>query len=97
MEGGRLIEFLDGFTFEGEAWIYDGHRYFTDGIVKDESGFSYFILKFANEDELCEECENFHEFTADNWEACLEDFKNAKIYNGKSFMDIEQETTWVDV
>ncbi len=91
MINGDVNEFIDGLYYGDERFfIYDGNKYFIQGYYETE--------RFTLELYIIENPENDFE-----WHICskdkhylVEEFEKAKIFNGKSFWEVEKEIEWVD-
>ena len=91
MINGDAKEFIDGLYYGDERFfIYDGNKYFVQGYCEAET--------FTLELYIIENPKNDFE-----WHACSQDrcylvnaFEKAKIFNGKSFWEVEKEIEWVD-
>lgn len=89
MIDGNVNEFVDHIYYGDELWfLYHGKKYFLEGWPK--------------QGKLClclyEMMEDGKEYT---WKGSstrypVEEFLKAKIWNGKSFWDVEQEMQWID-
>lgn len=94
MEGGRVNDFIDAFSYQSVAVVYKGEKYFSDGItMKDDDKYSFFIIKVDDNGEFLSDV---YEFEGDSITDCIVAFENATIWDGKSFYDVENEMTWVD-
>lgn len=91
MINGNVREFIDGLHYGDERFfIYDKRKYFIQGyFVKEKPILELYILEPADN--------NF------KWQAVSQDnnypvteFENAKLFNGKSFWDVEKNIEWVD-
>lgn len=91
MINGDVKEFVDGLYYGDERFfIYAGNKYFMQGYCKANT--------FTLELYIIENPKNDFE-----WRACSQDrrylvsvFEKAKIFNGKSFWEVEKEIEWVD-
>ena len=94
MEGGRVNDFIDAFSYQSVAVVYKGEKYFSDGItMRADDKYSFFIIKVDDNGKFLSDV---YEFEGDSTTACIVAFENAPIWNGKSFYDVENEMTWVD-
>lgn len=94
MEGGRVNDFIDAFSYQSVAVVYKGEKYFSDGIImRADDKYSFFIIKVDDNGKFLSDV---YEFEGDSITACIVAFENAPIWNGKSFYDVENEMTWVD-
>lgn len=91
MINGDVNEFIDGLYYGDERFfIYDGNKYFVQGYCEDE--------KHILELYIIEDPNNDFEWRAysQNKHYPVNEFENAKIFNGKSFWEVEKEIEWVD-
>lgn len=89
MKNGNVREFVDHIHYGDELWfIYYGKKYFLEGWTNND------ILELC----LYEMSDNGNEYIwkGDTIHYPVESFLEAKIWNGKSFWDIEQDIEWVD-
>lgn len=94
MEGGRVNDFIDAFSYQSVAVVYNDEKYFSDGITtKDEGKYSFFIIKV---DDNGNYISDIYEFEGSSITDCIIAFENAPIWDGKSFYDVENKMTWVD-
>ena len=94
MEGGRVNDFIDAFSYQSVAVVYKGEKYFSDGItMRADDKYSFFIIKVDDNGKFLSDV---YEFEGDSITTCIVAFENAPIWNGKSFYDVENEMTWVD-
>ena len=94
MEGGRVNDFIDAFSYQSVAIVYKGEKYFSDGItMRDDNKYSFFIIKVDDNGEFLSDV---YEYEGDSITDCIIAFENATIWNGKSFYEVESEMTWVD-
>lgn len=94
MEGGRVNDLIDAFSYQSIAVVYKGEKYFSDGITTNSNGkYSFFIIKV---DENGEFLEDVFEFEGDSISDCIIAFESACIWEGKAFYDVENEMIWVD-
>ncbi len=91
MQGGNLNDFIDGLYYGYEMiFEYDNTKYFIQGWSKDNQ--SYMFLDVPTEDS-----NNYiwkHE--AKTMKECAEAFLSEKLWNGKTFYDIESDVLWSD-
>ena len=94
MEGGRVNDFIDAFSYQSVAVVYKGEKYFSDGItMRDDNKYSFFIIKVDDNGGFLSDV---YEYEGDSITDCIIAFENATIWNGKSFYEVESEMTWVD-
>ena len=94
MKGGRVNDFIDAFSYQSVAVMFNGEKYFSDGVtIKADGKYSFFIIKVdANGEFLAD----VFEYEGDTITDCIVAFENAPIWNAKTFYDVESEMTWVD-
>lgn len=91
MKNSDVNEFIDGLYYGDERFfLYDGNKYFLQGYCVDG--------KPMLELYIIENPAVFFEWhtISHNGKYPVEEFENAKIFNGKSFWEIEKEIEWVD-
>ena len=94
MEGGRVNDFIDAFSYQSVAVMFNGEKYFSDGITTKSNGkHSFFIIKV---DENGVFLEDVYDYEGDSITDCISAFENAPIWKGKTFYDVENEMIWVD-
>lgn len=94
MEGGRVNDFIDAFSYQSVAFMYKGEKYFSDGITTSQDGkFSFFIIKVNDNGEFLED---IYEYEGSSVADCINAFENIPVWNGKKFYEVENEMTWVD-
>ena len=94
MEGGRINDFIDAFSYQSVAILFKGEKYFSDGITTNADGkFSFFIIKV---DDQGNHISDIFENESESVEGCIKAFENAPIWGGKTFYEAEKEMTWVD-
>ncbi len=109
MINGKLSQFLDTGWWNGDATIYyKKHIYFLDSYVDKKGSMHLRIMKWkaknidnkTYEDVLDLEGK-FTDFSqiemeAPNEEMLREKFLKEKIWEGKSFWEVEKELAWLD-
>ena len=91
MINGNISVFIDKLHYGDELWfIYDGVKYFLQGLKQDGTYNLYLLIPYT-------------EGTGYTWvgkgttkDYPVKAFLNAKIFDGKSFLDVESEIEWVD-
>ncbi len=89
MKNGNVQEFINHIHYGDELWFtYNGIKYFLEGWIENE------VLELV----LYEIKEDGKEY---NWKGDknnypVEMFLTDKIFNGKTFWEIEKEITWID-
>jgi hypothetical protein len=88
---GEAREFIDGLHYGDERFfLYKGKKYFIQGFYKDGKPMLEVYI-FEPSDSKFE----WRAFSEDSSYPVAE-FENAKIFDGKTFWDVEQEIEWVD-
>lgn len=89
MKNGNVREFVDHIHYGDELWfLYDGKKYFLEGWSED-GRLDLYLYEMAGDWK-----EYVWEGTASHYP--VDAFLEAKIWNGKSFWDVEQDMEWVD-
>ncbi len=89
MKNGNVQEFVDHIHYGDELWfLYNDTKYFLEGWVENE------ILELV----LYEIKENGKEYCwkGDKNNYPVEEFLTDKIFNRKSFWEVEKDITWID-
>ena len=89
LKNGNVQEFVDHIYYGDELWFrYKGRLYFLEGWSNE----NHLDLK------LYEMRENGKEYSwkGDNKKYPVDEFINAKIWNDKTFWQVEQDIEWVD-
>lgn len=110
MVNGKLNQFLDtGWHHEAELF-YQGHLYWCEGSWKNDSHiFDFFVCRWkaenvdnvlyrsyaTSENKYYEYC-ILLEMEGDDPDKIKQDFLKAKIFDGKSFWEVEKEIIWMD-
>ena len=91
MINGNAREFIDGLYYGDERFfIFDGNKYFLQGYYVDgKPMLEMYVVENPAVDFAWRMVSNNSEYP-------VEEFENAKIFNGKSFWEIEKEIEWID-
>lgn len=94
MIDGNITEFIDQLYYGQEiVFIYHEKKYFVQGWWSDDKSEATIVLTEVNEKPF----EGYlWEYHADKMAACAEAFLKAPIWDGKDFMQIQEEVTWGD-
>lgn len=83
--------------FISELWsgmelifVYNGKKYFAQGITDDEGKYVFGIQMWEPEEKL------LWEITGKNEQESYEEFLKQPLFDGKTFWEIEKYTEWVD-
>lgn len=91
MINGDVKEFVDGLYYGDERWFtYQGKEYFIQGWVKE--GLFYLLL----DDAKVEGEDYIWKYSGESNNEAVEEFLAAKLWNGKTFFEVEKEMTWTD-
>lgn len=94
MEGGKVTDFIDAFTYQSVSFVFKSEKFFSDGIVVNSDGkYYFFIIKVDSDGNFLEDV---YEFWGDSISDCVFAFENAPIWDGKTFYEVEKKMTWVD-
>lgn len=89
MKNGDVREFVDHIHYGDELWfLYEGKKYFLEGWSK-KNRLDLCLYEMTNKGKT-------YVWKGDSDHYLVEAFLKAKIWNGKSFWDIEQDIEWVD-
>lgn len=91
MINGDVNEFVDGLYYGDERFFrYKGYKYFLQGYrIDGRPMLELYVIENPMADFEWR-------IISDNDEYPVEKFENAKIFNGKSFWEVEKEIEWVD-
>ena len=95
MINGNTNEFFDNMYHGDEFDIsYKDKHYFIQSYYRNFKEYEHEIIVRQTIPEL--ENDSIFECKSNNPQQNIEDFQNAKIFEGKSFWEVEQEITWID-
>ena len=91
VKNGELRDFIDGLYY-GYAmlFVYDEVKYFIQGWTQDNK--CYMFLDIPDKKQKDYEWK----YEAPTMRACAEAFLSEKLWNGKTFYEIEKDVIWVD-
>ena len=95
MIDGNVSEFIDKITFQEEAVLYQGKKYFFHGLIFD-SVKGVYTFEIHLWDEQGNYVETVYSCQASAQAECMEKLLNEPIIDGKIFWEIEQQMTWVE-
>ncbi len=95
MIDGNAKEFISKLSYEDHYAVYNGKKYFFNGCqtAKGDDGR---IIKVTLEIYDLDAGKTVFSTSKPSAEECISEFENAKMWDGKSFWDVEQEMQWVD-
>lgn len=88
---GNIKDFIDKLYYGDELWFtYNNVKYMIQGYLEDETYNLYLLMPYSEGKGYSWICKG----TKDSYP--VNDFLNAPIFDGKSFMEVEQNIEWVD-
>ena len=95
MINGNTNEFFDNMYHGDEFEIsYKEKQYFIQSYYNDFKIYIHEIIVKQTNPKI--DNDTIFECKSNNPQQNIEDFQNAKIFEGKSFWEVEQEITWID-
>ena len=95
MINGNTNEFFDNMYHGDEFEIsYKEKLYFIQSYYNDFKTYIHEIIVKQTNPKI--DNDTIFECKSNNPQQNIEDFQNAKIFEGKSFWEVEQEITWID-
>ncbi len=93
MIDGNLTEFIDQLYYGYEiVYLYQNKRYFIQGWWNEE-GKAIMVLDDVTE---LKKKNYLWKHSADNMRECAESFLTAPIWEGKNFLEIQEDVIWSD-
>ncbi len=97
MEGGLVRDFIETMGNNDNVLKYDGKYYFFDGFNYNKDSGIYSFIVYEVIDENCSEIIGTQfQYECKLAQECIDKFLEAKIWNGKTFYEVEKEMLWVD-
>ena len=95
MIDGNVKDFIDKLSYEDHYVIYGGEKFFFNGcqVTKDGQGNT---IKVVLEIYNLSNNSTIFSTTQTSISDCITEFEKAKIWNGKSFWEVEKDMQWVD-
>lgn len=91
MINGNASEFIEGLHYGDERFfLYNGKKYFIQGYFEKEKPMLELHVFEPSDDSF-----EWRAFS-DSKSYPVAEFEKAKIFNGKSFWEIEKDIKWVD-
>lgn len=91
MINGNANEFIEGLYYGDERFfLYNGNKYFIQGYYENNRPLLELYVLSPTSNNF-----KWQKISTDN-NYPVADFENAKIFNGKSFWEIEKNIEWVD-
>lgn len=91
-----INQFMDCLSYGEEIDIlYEGKKYLIEGYVTEDKVAHLFVYKYEENGKSADEM--IYEVESPNSvKECADKFLEAKIWDGKSFCEVEKEMEWVD-
>lgn len=94
MINGNISEFIDQLYFGQEiVFVYRKKKYFIQGWWSDDKAETTMVLTEENDEPFTGYLWEYH---AKKMSECAEAFLRAQIWDGKDFLQIEQDVEWAD-
>ncbi len=93
MKNGNIHEFLERLSYGEELQFeYDSKEYFLQGWLEEDNIHKMTMF------EISEEPFNEYdwEYSCGSMQECAATFLSAPIWNGKTFIQIEQDVFWIE-
>lgn len=92
MINGDVTSFVEGIGFgETSAFVYNEEVYVIQGYCQDEVRYLFLDRVEPKADDL------LWSSSLDDGEYPVDEFLDAPLFNGKTFMDIEDQVEWIEV
>lgn len=94
MKNGKITDFIDH-LFLGEEMVfeYGNKKYFIQGWWSEDKSVATLMLDLVEKQE-------FHqylwEYTSSSMKVCAEAFLSAPLWDGKTFLQIQETVVWSD-
>ena len=95
MINGDANVFIDQLSYEDHYVLFNGVKYFLNGCQVNKNDEGKIISVRLEVYDLTSQT-TIYSVTKKNVFECLVAFQDAKIWNGKSFWEVEQDIEWVD-
>ena len=95
MINGKASNFIECLSYEDNYAIFRGNKYFFNGCQTTKDSLGEVICVKLEVYDLTSKT-TIYSVTKKTVSECLAAFQYAKIWNGKSFWDVEQDIEWVD-
>ena len=95
MINGDANVFIDQLSYEDHYVLFNGVKYFLNGCQVNKNDEGKIISVRLEVYDLTSQT-TIYSVTKKNSSECLVAFQDAKIWNGKSFWEVEQDIEWVD-
>ena len=102
MIDGDVNQFVDNLYYGTEMYFrYKGVTYFIEGWMDEDKNHMLFLDDYLNtlglnNSDNPSEYKYIWEYKSKDSSECVNAFLNAPLFDGKTFMDVENEITWTD-
>ncbi len=91
MQGGDLKDFIDGLYYGYELiFEYKGVKYFIQGWHENDKNYMCLDIPYRESNDYV------WEYEAKTMRECAEAFLDEKLWDGKTFYEIEKDVVWSD-
>ena len=97
MENGKVRDFVETMGYNDNILKYMDKYYLFTGFQYDENSktYSFCVYEVMNKG-YGNIVKTIFEDKSDSSQNCIEKFLNAKIWDGKSFYEVEKDMIWID-
>ena len=95
MINGKASDFIECLSYEDNYAIFNGNKYFFNGCQTQKNSLGEVICVTLEVYDLMNKT-TIYSVTKKSISECLVAFQEAKIWNEKSFWEVEQDIEWVD-
>jgi hypothetical protein len=95
MINGKASDFIECLSYEDNYAIFRGNKYFFNGCQSQKNHLGEVVLVKLEVYDLTNKS-TIYSVSQKTVSECLSALQEAKIWDGKSFWDVEQEFEWVD-
>ena len=94
MINGKVSDFVDQLYYGQElVFLYQGKKYFIQGWWSDDRTIATLVLEEMNNQPFIGYLWEYH---ADEMNKCVNAFLAVPLWDGKTFLQIENDVTWAD-
>ena len=95
MINGKANDFIECLSYEDNYAVFHGNKYFFNGCQTKKDHHGEVICVKLEVYDLTNKT-TIYSVTKKTVSECLSAFQTAKIWDGKSFWNVEKEIEWVD-
>jgi hypothetical protein len=94
MINGKVSDFVDQLYYGQElVFLYGGKKYFIQGWWSEDRTIATLVLEEMNTQPFTG---YLWEYQAEEMSKCADAFLSVSLWNGKTFLQIENDVTWID-